>query len=270
LETDPVNTVHSYDGTAIAFDRLGDGSPVILVGGAFQHRAFDPRTAQLSALLAEQFTVFRYDRRGRGDSGDTPPYEVEREIEDLQALVTDAGGSASVFGESSGGNLALEAAARGLTITRLAVWEPNFLIDDSRPPLPDEYVRQLTELVSSGRRGDAVEYFMTKAVGLPDEFVAPMRDTPIWVGMEAVAHTLAYDGTVVGDSMSGKPLPAGRWASVPVPTLVIDGGQSPWLSAGAKAIADALPYAQRRTLAGQSHGVAPEAIAPVLEEFFAG
>jgi pimeloyl-ACP methyl ester carboxylesterase len=175
-----------------------------------------------------------------------------------------------VFGESSGGNLALEAAARGLTITRLAVWEPNFLIDDSRPPLPDEYVRQLTELVSSGRRGDAVEYFMTKAVGLPDEFVAPMRDTPIWVGMEAVAHTLAYDGTVVGDSMSGKPLPAGRWASVPVPTLVIDGGQSPWLSAGAKAIADALPYAQRRTLAGQSHGVAPEAIAPVLEEFFAG
>src|SRR5262245_28872147 len=166
-----MSTVHSDDGTTIAFDRSGDGSPVILVGGAFQHRAFDPRTARLSALLAERFTVFRYDRRGRGDSGDTPPYEVAREIEDLRALVIEAGGSASVFAESSGGNLALEAAARGLTITRLAVWEPNFLVDGSRPPLPDEYVWQLNELVSSGRRGDAVEYFMTSAVGLPAEYV---------------------------------------------------------------------------------------------------
>src|SRR5262245_6434008 len=257
-----MSTVHSDDGTTIAFDRSGDGSPVILVGGAFQHRAFDPRTARLSALLAERFTVFRYDRRGRGASGDTPPYEVARKFEDLRALIIEPGGSASVFAESSGGNLALEAAARGLNITRLAVWEPNFLVDGSRPPLPDEYVWQLNELVSSGRRGDAVEYFMTSAVGLPAEYVTPMRDMPMWTGMEAVAHTLAYDGAIVGDSMSGKPLAAGRWALVTVPTLVIDGGQSPWLSAGANAIADALPHAQRRTLAGQGHDVAPEAIAP--------
>jgi dihydrofolate reductase/alpha-beta hydrolase superfamily lysophospholipase len=259
--------VHSSDGTAIAFDRLGDGPPVILVGGALQDRMGN---AQLAALLAPLFTVFNYDRRGRGNSGDTAPYAVEREIEDIEALTNEAGGSVFVFGSSSGANLALEAAAQGLNITKLALWEPNFIVDDSRPPLPKDYAEQLTELVSSGRRGDAVEFFMTKAVGLPVEFVAPMRNMPMWKGMEAEAHTLAYDGTIVRDNMAGNPVSAEQWATVTVPTLVIDGGETPWLSEGAQAIADALPNARRRTLKGQTHDVAPDVLAPVLEELFAG
>ena len=265
-----MNRVYSKDGTPIAFDRSGQGPAVILVGGAFQHRASDPQTAHLAALLADYITVVHYDRRGRGDSGDTPPYAIEREVEDLDALITEAGGSAGVFGNSSGGNLALEAAARGLAITKLAVWEPNFLVDASRPPLPTDYVARLTELVAAGRRGDAVEYFMMTAVGLPAEFVAPMRTVPIWPAFEAVAHTLAYDGTIVGQSMVGKPLPTERWAAVTVPTLVLDGGETRWLSAGAEAIAAALPAARCRTLAGQPHDVAPDTLAPVLAAFFAG
>jgi pimeloyl-ACP methyl ester carboxylesterase len=265
-----VSIVKSRDGTTIAFDRLGDGPPVVLVGGAFQHRAFDPRTGQLAALLAERFTVYRYDRRGRGESGDTPPYAVEREIEDLDALISEVGGPAGVYGESSGGNLVLEAAAGGLAINRIAVWEANILVDDSRPPLPDDYVRRLITLASAGPRADAVAYFLTTAVGLPPEYLAPMRTNPMWAGMEAVAHTLAYDGTVVGESMSGTPAAAQRWRSVTVPTLVLDGGQSPWMSVGADALGKALPHAVRQTLIGQDHGVAPEPIAPILTQFFTG
>jgi pimeloyl-ACP methyl ester carboxylesterase len=260
--------VHSKDGTTIAFDQSGKGSPIILVGGAFQHRSIDPRTAQLATLLAPHFTVFHYDRRGRGDSSDMAPYAVEREVEDLGALIAEAGGSAFVYGMSSGAALALEAAARGLAITKLALYEPPFIVDDSRPRLPEDFATQLTELVSSGRRGDAVELFMTKAAEVPVEVVAQMRNAPFWPAVEAVAHTLIYDTTIMGDNNA---LPTERVASVTVPTLVIDGGASPkWMRNAAQAVADALPNAQRRTLAGQTHDVAPEALAPVLEEFFAG
>src|SRR5215831_6847519 len=214
-----METVTSRDGTTIAFDRSGDGPPVILVGGATQYRAFDPSTAGLAALLAGRFTVLNYDRRGRGDSGGTEPYAVEREVEDLDALITHAGGSAALYGSSSGGNLALEAAARGVGATKLALWEPNFLVDDSRPPLPDDYVAQLEERVAAGRRGDAVEYFLTTAVGLPAEYLGPMRESPMWAGMEQVAHTLAYDGRVV----NGFKLQADQVAAVATPTLVMDG-----------------------------------------------
>jgi pimeloyl-ACP methyl ester carboxylesterase len=263
----PVSTVKSKDGTVIGFDRMGEGPAVILVGGAFQHRAFDPRTEQLAALLAEHLSVYHYDRRGRGDSGDTPPYSVGREIEDLDALISHAGGSAALYGESSGGNLVLEA-ARGLAVTKIAVWEANVLVDDSRPPLPHNYVQRLTELSASDARDEAVAYFLTTAVGIPAEYLAPMRETPMWAGMEAVAHTLAHDGAVVGDSMAGTPAAVERWRTVAVPTLVLDGGQTPWMSTGADALAKALPRGQRRTLAGQEHGVAAEAIAPILSEFF--
>jgi pimeloyl-ACP methyl ester carboxylesterase len=261
-----METVTSRDGTTIAFDRSGDGPPVILVGGATQYRAFDPRTAELPALLADRFTVLNYDRRGRGDSGDTQPYAVEREVEDLDALVTHAGGSASLYGSSSGGNLALEAAARGVGVTKLALWEPNFLVDDSRPPLPDDYVAQLEERVAAGRRGDAVEYFLTTAVGLPTEYLGLMHASPMWAGMEQVAHTLAYDGRIV----DGLRLQADRVAAVDTPTLVMDGGQTPWMSSGAEALAHALPKGTHRRLEGQEHGVSPDVIAPVLIEFFAG
>lgn len=265
-----MNEVHSKDGTTIAFDRSGAGPALILVGGALQYRAIDPRTAELAALLAPRFTVIHYDRRGRGDSGDTAPYAVERELEDLDALIAESGGSAFVFTMSSGGHLALDAAARGAAIKKLALYEPPFIIDGSRPPLPEDYVTQLTKLASSGRRGDAVEYFMTKAVEVPAEFVAGMRQEPFWPAFEAVAHTLAHDGAFIADTMSGSPLPLKRWASVAVPTLVMDGGASPtWARNAAQTLADVLPHAQRRTLEGQTHDVAPEALAPVLAAFFA-
>jgi pimeloyl-ACP methyl ester carboxylesterase len=266
--TGMVRKVRSKDGTAIAFDQVGDGPSIILVGGAMSTRS---ASVSLAALLAPHFTVFAYDRRGRGDSGDTAPYAVEREVDDLDALISEAGGSAFVFGHSSGAALALEAAARGLAITKLALYEPPFIVDDSRPPLPGDYVTQLTELIASGRRGDAVAFFMTTGVGLPVEAVAQMRHDPMWPALEDVAHTLPYDGTIMGDTMRGNPLPLKRWASVTVPTLVMDGGESPaWQRTAVHALVDVLPHAQRRSLEGQTHGVAPDALAPVLEEFFAG
>ena len=197
---------------------------MILVGGAIQHRAIDPSTARLAELLSSAFTVVHYDRRGRGDSGDTAPYAVEREIDDIDALIQDAGGSASLFGMSSGAVLGLDAAESGLAVAKLALYEPPFMVDDSRPPVPEDYRERLTAMLSEGRRGDAVELFMTEAVGVPAEAVSSMRGAPFWPGLESVAHTLPYDDAIMGDLTSGKPLPAARWAGVTIPTLVIDGG----------------------------------------------
>ncbi len=259
--------VHSKDGTTIAFDQSGQGPAIILVGGAFQHRAIDPRTARLAALLAQHFTVFHYDRRGRGDSSDTQPYAVEREIEDLDALIKEAGGSAFVFGMSSGAVLAIDAAARGLAITKLALYEPPFNSGDATARQASEsYTRQLTALLAEGRRGDAVALART-TWGAPAEAIAGMRQTPIWPLFESVAPTLAYDNAIMGDGS----VPAERLSSVTVPTLVMDGGASPaFMHNAAQAAAHALPNAQHRTLEGQTHDVAPDALAPVLEKFFAG
>ncbi len=256
-----MNTATSSDGTTIAFNRLGDGPPVILVCGASTDRRAN---APLAALLARDFTVFNFDRRGRGDSGDTAPYAVEREVEDIDAVVEAAGGSAFLYGTSSGAALALEAAASGLAIMRLALWEPPFSLDDSSRP-PADTARTYTELVSAGRRGDAVEYFMTKVVGLPPEFVAEARNAPFWQAQEDLAHTLAYDATIMGDYS----LPVERAAAVAAPTLVMAGGASfPFMREMAQALADVIPAGQLRVLEGQEHNVDPEALAPVLEEFF--
>jgi Alpha/beta hydrolase family len=266
LESTGVTTVASSDGTTIAFDRAGEGPPVILVGGALSDRSGG---APFAAPLAHRLTVFTYDRRGRGDSGDTPPYAVEREVEDLGALIDAAGGSACVYGHSSGAALALEGARHGLPITKLALYEPPFIVDDSRPPLPSDYVARLRELAAAGRGGDAVEYFMTTGPGVPADVVAEMRAAPSWPAMERIAHTLAYDGLIMGDTMSGNPLPTGRWASVTNPTLVLDGGESPtWARNAVRALADVLPHAERRTLDGQTHNASAEILAPVLEGFF--
>ena len=263
-----MTTVTSADGTAIAFDRSGDGPPLVLVGGALSDRV---AAGSLAEALAPRFTVFAYDRRGRGDSGDTAPYAVDREIEDLGAIVAEAGASAFVFGHSSGAALALEAVARGLPATKLALYEPPFIVDDGHEPLPVDYVQRLTELAASGRRGDAVEFFLTTGPGVPPEVVAGMRSEPFWPGMEKIAHTLAYDGAVMGDTMAGRPLPADRWASVTVPTLVMDGDQSPaWARNSVAALVGVLPNAERRSLEGQDHGAASEVLAPVLVEFFIG
>ncbi len=269
-----MRTVMSKDGTAIAFDQSGQGPALILVAGATATRVAE---ARLSAALAPHFTVFAYDRRGRGESGDTAPYAVEREVEDLDALITEAGGSAFVFGHSSGAVLALEAARLLPTkITKLAVYEPPFIIDDSRPPAPQDYARHLMELVSSGRRGEAVAYFMTE-VGTPAEMIAQMQQSPMWPGLEQVAHTLAYDVTIMGDTQGGDPRPLGKWAAVTVPTLVMDGtvffgrGESHvFLRHGAQELANILPNAQRRILQGQDHGPDDNVLIPVLVEFFKG
>lgn len=262
-----MSNIRSQDGTSIAFDRSGQGPPLILVGGATATRAAN---IPMATILATHFSVFSYDRRGRGDSGDTPPYAVEHEIEDLDAMIDAAGGSAFVFGHSSGAVLTLEAARKLPTkITKLAVYEPPFIVENSRPPLPEDYVAQLNQAIVAGRRGDAVEIFMTKAVGMPAEFVAQMRDHPHWASSEAVAHTIAYDGAIMGDTMSGSRLPLQKWASLTVQTLVLNGGASEaYMEHGAQALADILPHAQRRTLAGQDHGPAPDVLAPVLVEFF--
>jgi pimeloyl-ACP methyl ester carboxylesterase len=257
----------STDGTRIGFDQQGEGPPVILVGGAFQYRAFDQRTQELAKLLAEQLTVLNYDRRGRGESTDTTPYAVEREIEDIAALIAEVGGSAGVFGMSSGAALALAAAASGLPITKLAVYEPPFIVDDNRTPLPAGLAERLADLAAGGRPGDAVELFLTTAAEVPAEFVGQMRNSPIWSGFESVAHTLPYDVAVLGDCT----VPAGHATAVTIPTLVADGGASPvWLRNAATALTDTLPDARRHTLDEQSHDVAPEVLAPLLTRFFTG
>src|SRR3984893_18215560 len=193
-----MGTVRSKDGTTIAFDAWGDGQPLIIIDGATAYRGVNPTNAEVGQLLGDGFRVYAYDRRGRGESTDTAPYAVEREIEDLAALIADAGAPATVFGWSSGAVLALDAAAAGLPITRLALFEPPFVVDDSRPPLPADYVERLDASLSRGPPGDAAELFLTAAAGMPAEFVADMRQSPFWPALEEVAHTIAYDGRIMG------------------------------------------------------------------------
>jgi Alpha/beta hydrolase family len=258
-----MDKVASSDGTTIAFDRLGAGPPVILVGGASTARAVH---APLAELLAADFTVVNYDRRGRGDSGDTPPYRVQREVEDLEAVLTEAGGAAAVFGNSSGAVLALHAAAAGLPLTRLALWEPPFMVDPEAAHRQQAYATRLAELLEAGRRGDAMVLFM-RNIGLPEPMIAGLRNAPMWPGMEALAPTLAYDAAVMGDSL----VPVGLVASVTAPTLVLDGSDTgAWAASAAQALTAALPNPQHRTLDGQRHDVAWDVLAHALREFFGG
>jgi len=259
-------TTRSKDGTKIAYDKTGQGPALILVAGAFQDRmAMGPYAGPLS----EHFTAYNYDRRGRGESGDSQPYAVEREIEDIDALIREAGGSAFVFGGSSGGVLTLDAAAHGSKITKLAVYEPPFVVDNSREPLPENIVDQLKDLIAAGRRGDAAEVFMTKGSLMPADVVAGMRTQPFWPSVEAVAHTLVYDATIMEGTMRGAPLPLDRWKAVTIPTLIIYGGAGPiWSRNAAEALVDLLPHAERRQLEGQFHDLTPDILTPVLEKFF--
>jgi pimeloyl-ACP methyl ester carboxylesterase len=258
--------VLSKDGTAIAFDRIGAGPAVILIDGALCYRGMG-QSGKLASLMAQRFTVFTYDRRGRGASSDTAPYAVEREVEDIEALLSEAGGTASVWGISSGAVLALEAANRLKGIKKLALYEPPFIVDDSRSTTEDDWVR-IGEAVDADRRSDAVRIFL-KSVGVPGFFITLMRLMPMWSKLKAIAHTLPYDGAIVRDNQRGKPLPANRWASITVPALVMDGGNSPaWMRHGNKSLASVLPNAQYRTLEGQTHMLKPKVHAPMLVEFF--
>ena len=263
--------VHSADGTAIAFDRTGEGPMVILVAGAFSHRLY-PGLMQLARLLAPRFTVINYDRRGRGDSEDTKPYSVQREIEDLEALVQEAGGLPHVWGMSSGAVLALKAAAHGVNIKKLALYEPPFVIDDSGSAPPKDFVAHVSQLIAAGDRAGAIKYFMTKGMGAPAMVVLMMRLMPgVWRKLMAVAHTLPYDAKLMEGNVAGRPLQPAEWASVSAPVLVMHGGKSPAsLRHAAEALAGVLPNAQQRTLEGLSHKkVSMNVMAPVLDEFFA-
>jgi pimeloyl-ACP methyl ester carboxylesterase len=261
-----VDVTLSKDGTRIAYDKTGRGPALIFVAGAFQDRMAMSAYAE---PLSKHFTVYNYDRRGRGESSDSQPYAVEREIEDIDALIQEAGGSAFVFGGSSGGVLTLDAAAHGSNITKLAVYEPPFVIDNSRDPVPADIVDQLKKLVASGRRGDAAETFMTKGSLMPADMVAGMRTQPFWPSVEAVAHTLVYDATIMEGTMQGTPLPGDRWAAITIPTLVIYGADGPeWSRSAAEALVKLLPPAEGQTLEGEFHTLTPAALTPVLEKFF--
>jgi pimeloyl-ACP methyl ester carboxylesterase len=258
----------SADGTTIAYDRIGSGPAVILVDGALCHRNAGPNP-KLAKLLADRFTVFTYDRRGRGDSGNTLPYTAEREIEDLHAVIRAAGGSANVYGISSGAPIALDAANRGLGVRRVVVYEAPFVVDQTRPPVPDRFPEQLQQLIAAGRRGAAVKLFMKEGVRVPAVFVALMTVMPAWPKLKAVAHTLPYDMTICADGQTGGPLPAGRWATVAIPALIVCGGKSPdWIRNAGQALVQAVPAAHYRTLEGQTHIVKPAAIAPLVADFF--
>lgn len=255
-------SVRSADGTRIAFDRVGDGPSLILVEAALRYRDHSS-FGGLVPLLAREFTVHAYDRRGRGESMDTKPYSPDREVEDLEALIAEAGGSAHLYGYSSGALLAMRAAAHGLPICRLALLEPP-LQDDGPGPPESDLTTELAELVGAGRNGDAVEHFH-RSIGVPAEFVGSMRSTPEWAKMESVAHTLVYDCTI-SDTTTSTLL-----RSVAVPTLVLDSeGSSDNLTGWAATVVGQLPSGSHRSLAGEWHSVPDEVLAPVLLEFFQG
>ncbi|MBN9685888.1 MULTISPECIES: alpha/beta fold hydrolase [unclassified Corallococcus] len=259
-----IHTVTSADGTSIAFETTGKGPPLILVGGAFCDRTAASSGTPLAALLAHRFTVFSYDRRGRGDSGDTPPHAPEREGEDLAALIAAAGGSAAVFGISSGGLLALDAAVRGLPIPKLVAYEPPVILDVERAQAFEVLATQLDEAARGHRRAEAVELFLTRVVQMPAPAVAQLRKAPMWAGLEQLAHTLSYDLLITARGPSRlEQVPAVRAA-----TLVMDGGASPgWMREANQTLARAIPGARHRTLEGQTHAVDPKALARALEEF---
>ena len=264
-----METVTSTDGTALACERAGDGPSIVLVGGGATDRS---ENAPIVPLLAERFTVVNYDRRGRGGSGDTPPYALAREIEDLATVVDSVGGHAHLYGASSGGALALEAAAAGVAVDRLAVYEVPYFVDADGVERWRTYRRDLAAALAAGDRGDAFAMFM-RVAGSSEDDIARARGSDVWPSCEAIAPTLAYDAACVGDG----PPPTGTLARVPVPTLVMTGGASPdsfvggggsFFDDAAAAIASAVPGAERATLPAQTHMVDPAVLAPALARFF--
>jgi pimeloyl-ACP methyl ester carboxylesterase len=258
--------VTSRDGTRIAYDTWGKGPALILVNGALADRSGN---AELAQLLAPHFTVYSYDRRGRGESGDTKPYSVQREIEDLEALIERAGGSARVYGKSSGASLALQAAAVvGKKVTKLALYEAPYSDAAGAAQEWKEFRAKLDALLAANRRADAVASFL-RFSGAPEEVLTKLKASPAWPGMLEMASTLAYDNAVLGDDRS---VPVGIAAKVKATTLVMDGGASlgplPFMRPTADKLGTSIPGAQRLVVEGQSHDVSPKVLAPILLKFF--
>jgi pimeloyl-ACP methyl ester carboxylesterase len=266
-----MQTVTSRDGTTIAYDRYGNGPAVILVAGALGARKFKDME-ELAELLAERCTVINYDRRGRGDSTEVKPFAVEREVEDIAALIDACGGSASLWGWSSGGALALRATAANVGVDKLSVYEVPFMVQPGLKRPTRDYGERLDELVAADDRNGAVKHFMRNAMGIPAPFVALLRLTPMWKQMKATAHTLPYDWAVLGNhTMYGEPLSPEEWAPVKVSTLVVHGDKTAEpLRKGSEALAQVLPNAELHVLEKTSHNVSMKKLAPVLAEFFAG
>lgn len=261
------HVVTSRDGARITYDKRGRGPALVLVGGALSDRS---GAAELAQLLAARFTVYAYDRRGRGDSGNTQPYSVQREIEDIEALIDSAGGSAFVYGKSSGAGLALQAAAAlGDKVKKLALYEAPYNEAPGAATEWKEFRAKLDGLLAAGRQAEAVALFMT-FVGAPDEIVAKMKASPAWPGMLAMAPTLAYDNAVLGDERA---VPVAIASRVKATTLVMDGGASlgpmPFMRPTADKIAASIPGARRQVVDGQAHDVSAKALAPLLLKFFA-
>lgn len=258
----------SEDGTKIAYSKTGNGKPLILVDGAFCHRKFGANE-KLPQHLFDNFTVYSYDRRGRGESGDILPYSIEKEFEDLEAIIETAGGSANVYGISSGAALALEAANTGVKMEKLALYEAPYITDNSRSPLPKDYLKTLTEFAEQGENGKAVKYFMRTGIGLPAFVVWMMQLMPAWKPMKQLAHTLVYDTKILGDTGLGKPFDQNKWQNATMPTLVMSGSKSAkWSQNSMKHLAEVLPNAEHKSLTGQTHLVKPEVIAQELIEYF--
>ena len=261
----------SADGTAIEYWRTGDGPVIVLVDAAL---SIHDQSAKLAALLAPRFTVVTYDRRGRGGSGETLPADPAREIEDIEALIDANGGAAYLFGSSSGAVLALEAAARlGRKVTGLFMYEPPFIVDDSRPPLPSDLPARIADLVDRDRRSEAVTAFYREAMGIPAPFVTAMRlFMPGWKQAKRIAHTLRYDFAVLAGTQDGTSLPAGRWSGLRVPSKVMVGSKSePFFHSGARALAEAVRTVEYESLEGGHHGSAvmsPAGIAASVTAFF--
>ncbi len=268
-----METTKSADGTVIAYDRTGDGPPLVVALGAFcDRKSFVP-----PASLTSRFTVCTYDRRGRGDSGDTQPYSPDREVADLAAVIeavsdgtsgsgVEAGVGAFAFGHSSGAALVLRAAAQGVPMAAVVAYEAPFIIPGTRTLAADP-VGRITELVSSGRRSDAVKYWMTEVVQAPAETVSMMEKSPWWPGLAALTHTLPYDLALSGD----QGIPVDYLAKITVPVLVLGGANSPdWFHRTVEATAEAIPGARLVMLEGQDHGAPPEVIAEQLTGFFLG
>jgi len=259
-----VPTVTSKDGTKIAYDKVGNGPVVVLVLGALNSRKSG---AKLAKLLASRFTVISYDRRGRGESGDTAPYAPQREVEDVKALIEEVGGPVFLYGHSSGAALAIEAADKlSKQVRKFAIYEVPYALDSDTSKAAKEYNSLLKKLLASGRNGDAVALFV-RSVGVSDKQVQTMRRMAMWRGLEKLAPTLAYDSDILG---KGHSLPTALLAGITTPALVMHGGAgAPAMRDTAQAVREVIPKAQLRTLAGQTHGVRPKVLAPILTEFFA-
>jgi pimeloyl-ACP methyl ester carboxylesterase len=259
-----VSTITSLDGTVIDYDRYGEGPAVVFIGGASTYREIDETTSETARrLAAEGFTAVDYDRRGRGRSGDVHPWSLDREVEDLAALITASGGAAALCSNSSGADIALAAAGGDVGVTAMVLYEPPFFAGTS---LADD-LAVLGSLLAEGKNEEAMRYNLTSVIGLPPDVVDGMAQAPSWAARVAVAPTLLYDHAATHE-INVDPDWHTRWADVTVPTLVCSGDQTfPGMPEAADAVAAALPNASRWTVSGQGHKPAPEAIVPVLVEF---